>query len=46
MLEDVRVKWCQFWVFLGPVISRPGNESKHFSLRGESVLTGDSLSRC
>ena len=22
MLEDVRVKWCQFWVFWGPVISR------------------------
>ena len=24
MLEDVRVKWCQFWVFLGPGISRFG----------------------
>ena len=22
VLEDVRVKWCQFCVFLGPVISR------------------------
>ena len=32
MLEDVRVKWCQFWVFLGPVISQPGNASQHFSL--------------
>ena len=30
MLEDVCVKWCNFWVFLGPVISRFGQWSALF----------------
>ena len=46
MLEDVRVKWCQFCVFLGPVISRLSHCIAALFLRMESVLMGDSLSRC
>ena len=43
MLEDVQVKWCQFWVFWGPRISRFGHWTANTFLRGESVLMGRSL---
>ena len=46
VLEDVRVKWCQFCVFLGPVFSRLSHCIAALFLRGESVLMGNSLSRC
>ena len=46
VLEDVRVKWCQFCVFWGPVIPRLSHCIAALFLRGESVLMGHSLSRC
>ena len=43
VLEDVWLKWCQFWVFLGPGIFTVRPLNRNTFLRGESVLMGRSL---